>query len=98
MDSYIPVVCRLQTNGHLNLGMMDENGAMASTDGAEERPLWKQVSSTAVAPMVSSGMCKACGCLPQSELHAANACRYELFLLACMCCPWCSQLGLSVMH
>eukprot|EP00891_Asterochloris_glomerata_P002948 jgi/Astpho2/2948/fgenesh1_pg.00050_%23_180_t len=40
---YRDAVTWLQTNGHLNLGMMDENGAMASTDGAEERPLWKQI-------------------------------------------------------
>ncbi len=89
---YIPVLFRLQTNGHLNLGMMDENGAMASTDGAEERPLWKQVRSSAVAPSVSNSVCNARGCLPRSELHAANA--YALAkavsssLLACMCCPW----------
>ena len=60
---YIAVLCRLQTNGHLKLGMMDENGALASTDGAEERPLWKQVSSSAVAPMALSAVCKlVCAC------------------------------------
>ena len=93
IGSYLPVVYRLQTNGHLNLGMMDENGAMASTDGAEERPLWKQVSSTAIAPVVSSSARRARGCLPPSELHAANACALakamSSSLLACMCCPWC---------